>query len=534
MNVPLVLPPQSRLHGLSQGAIQSVIAAAQALERGDAAEADRRVAGLLALYPDHPEVLRLAAGANSLRGDYAQAAQTMRRAVALRPHDALYHNTLGTALSDGGDHDGAIAALREAATLDPKLALAWFNLGLALMRSMRVDESAAALRTAVALAPDHANARVMLGDMLRASGHADDAAAEYRRVLAHGARSGMAWWGLADIKTLRFGDDDVARMREALRDDHANDHDLVATGFALAKAFDERGEYAASLDALAAANARARRHRQWDAGAHAAGVDGVLAAFTPPPTGADAALGRETIFIASLPRSGSTLIEQILASHSQVDGAGELPDLPAVLTEESRRRGIPFPHWVPAMQPADWQRLGERYLARTAHWREHQPRFTDKLPYNWFYLGAIRAMLPGAHIVIARRDPLETCFSCYRQHLAHNEYTRTFADLAAFWRDFDRAIRRWRTLHPMHIYESVYEKLVVDSATHIRALLEFCGLTFEPQCLEFHRTAREVHTPSAMQVREPLRRDTARGTRYGALLDPLRAALGLPNYHSAK
>jgi hypothetical protein len=229
-----------------------------------------------------------------------------------------------------------------------------------------------------------------------------------------------------------------------------------------------------------------------------------------------------------MPRSGSTLVEQILASHSQVEGGGELPDLPMVLTEDSRRRGVAFPHWVAAAGGDDWARLGRRYLERTAHWRERRPRFTDKLPYNWFYVGAIRAMLPGARVIVARRDPLETCFSCYRQHLAQNEYTRTFADLAAFWRDFDRAATRWRELHPAHVFESSYEELVAEPQARIRALLDFCGLPFEAQCLEFHRTEREVHTPSAMQVREPLRRDTARSARYGSLLDPLRAALNLP------
>ena len=139
-------------------------------------------------------------------------------------------------------------------------------------------------------------------------------------------------------------------------------------------------------------------------------------------------------------------------------------------------------------------------------------------------------MLPGARVVIARRDPLETCLSIYRQRLIGNEYSRTFSDLAAYWRDFDRATRRWHALHPVLVHVSVYEKLIADPEAHIRELLGFCGLPFETQCLQFHRTERDVHTPSAMQVRQPLRRDTARAARYGALLDPLRAELGLPPF----
>jgi hypothetical protein len=151
--------------------------------------------------------------------------------------------------------------------------------------------------------------------------------------------------------------------------------------------------------------------------------------------------------------------------------------------------------------------------------------FTDKLPNNWYYVGAIRAMLPGARIVGCRRDPLETCFACYRQLLYNNEYQRTFADLAAFWLEFDANLKLALAQHPAHVHESVYEDLLADPDRQIRRLLDFCGLPFDSACLEFHRTRRDVRSPSAMQVREPLRRDTARAPRYGALLDPLRDAL---------
>ena len=529
MSIP-VLPPDSRLTGLSHAAIVDVLAAAQALEAGRAAEAEKHISALLALYPDHAEVLRLRAGAQNLRGDSLGAIATMHRAVAQRPRDALYHNTLGTALLTHEDYDGAVASLRRAIELDARLASAWYNLGLAYMRCALPGQSADAFRHTLALAPGHIDARAMLADMLKASARVSAAIDEYRRVLAQAPTAGMAWWGLADVKTVRLSESDITAMQRALGDARASDDDRIAIGFALAKAHDDQHQFAAALAALAAANAIARERTRWNAAAHAAQIDRILAAFDPPPTGADAALGSEVIFVASLPRSGSTLIEQILASHSQVEGAGELPDLPLVLTEESRRRGQPLPLWIGDATPDDWQRLGLRYLQRTSHWRERKPRFTDKLPGNWPYIGAIRAMLPGARVVIARRDPLETCLSIYRQRLIGNEYSRTFSDLAAYWRDFDRATRRWHALHPVLVHVSVYEKLIADPEAHIRELLGFCGLPFETQCLQFHRTERDVHTPSAMQVRQPLRRDTARAARYGALLDPLRAELGLPPF----
>ena len=520
-------PTSSRLHGLSPQAIRSVTAAAQALNLGRVAEADRQIIGLLALYPTHPEVLRLLAGVQSLQGDFPSAIATLRNAVKQRPDDALYLNTLGTALIEANNYDEAIATLHRACELDPRLTSAWYNLGLVLMRSMRVDESATALRRALALSPDLAiGAHAILGDMFRAEGRIDEASAEYRAALARNPHTGMAWWGLADLKTLQFSEDDLQRLTRAMKHPRASEDDLLAMGFALAKVLEDRGEYADSLAAIAQANARVRK--RWDAPAYSAHLDAILRAFTPPPAGAAEALGGEAIFIVSLPRSGSTLVEQVLASNSLVAGAGELTDLPLVLSEESQRRGVPFPQFIHSMQPSDWQRLGHRYLERTAKWRVDRPHFTDKLPSNWLYIGAIRAMLPGARIVVGRRDPLEACFSCYRQRLANNEYTRTFADLAAYWRDFDRAVKHWRNLHPENVYENSYENLVTAPEATIRDLLAFCDLPFESACLEFHRTERQVHTPSAMQVREPLRRDTARAPRYGALLDPLRAELGLP------
>lgn len=521
-----------RLMGLDSEAAQRVVAAAQALELGRADQAAAQLRSALASHPDHPEVLRLHAGVLSLRGDHPRAIAAMRRAVELRPVDPLYYNTLGTVLGACGDFDGAIHALHRACELQPELAIAWYNLGLMLTRCVRNDEATQAARRAVALAPDNMDARALLGDLLRMHGDAEDSAVEYRKVLAVRPGAGMAWWGLADLRTGKLNPEDIECMRNALRDSRASDNDRVAIGFALAKALDEQGRYHESLDALKRANAIARLRQKWNAPAFSAWVDAINEAFTPPrATAAPAGLGHEVLFIAGMPRSGTTLIEQILASHSQVEGAGELPDLSLVLAEESRRRGQPFPRWIAEAKPDDWRRLGERYLQRTTHWRKHRPKFTDKLPGNWMYVGAIRAMLPGARVVISRRDPLETCFSCYRQLLPDgSEFNRTPEDLAAFWRDFDRSANRWAGLHPSHVYQHDYEAMVANPEPAIRKLLEACELPFEKACLCFHATEREVRSPSATQVRQPLQANTARAQRYGDLLDPLRACLGMPAF----
>ncbi|HET7268304.1 MAG TPA: sulfotransferase [Oleiagrimonas sp.] len=518
----------SRLRGLSPESTRQLIGAAQALESGQPDAAESALAALLRAHPAHPEVLRLNAGMLDMRGRSSEAMQSMRRALSQRPGDALYHNTMATVLGNAGEYDAAVTELKQACKLEPRMALAWFNLGVMLTRCVRNDEAVEALKRAVQLAPEDAGARAMLADLLRTADRVEEATREYRRILAEHPSAGMAWWGLADLKTVPFEDGDIKRMQTAVKDTRASDDDRIASGMALARALDEAGHYEDALGALNNAHALARRRRAWNASGFSDTIAAITKAFEPFPQGAKTdALGHEAIFIVGMPRSGSTLVEQILASHHDVAGAGELHDLPAVIAEESQRRGQAFPAWVAAMQPADWERLGRRYLERTAHWRGKRPVSTDKLPNNWMYIGAIRAMLPGARIVCCHRDPVETCFSCYRQHLDGNDYTRTFDDLAAFWRDSDQTMRHWQSRAPDHVFGHDHEQLLADPEARIRALLEGCGLAFDPACLAFHETRREVRSPSATQVRQPLRRSTAHTPRYGELLDPLRHALGL-------
>lgn len=528
---PRVTAP--RLAGLDAATVQRVVAAARALAQGRADQAAAELEPALAACPGHPEVLRLHAGVLHLKGNFPAARAAMQRAIQQRPQDALYRNTLAMILGSAGDLDAAIDELQRACALQPNLADAWYNLGLMLTRAVRGEEAEAALRKALELDPANSDARALLADRLRIVGQVADAAAAWRRILVQRPASGSAWWGLAELRNGVLTGADVERMQRVLQDSGTGDDDRIAVGFALARAFDEQGRCAESMAALAHAHAVARARQRWDAAAFARWIEAARQAFTPPPPGAtDPGLGHEVIFIVGMPRSGTTLVEQILATHSAVAGSGELNDLPQVIAETARERGQPFPAWVRDMHPADWRRLGERYLARTARWRRHKPVCTDKLPGNWTYIGVIRAMLPGAHIVVCRRDPLETCFSCYRQRLFNNEYARTPADLAAFWRAFDAGAEHFAALHPGHVYQHDYEALLAAPEAGIRKLLAACGLGFEPACLHFEATARNVQSPSASQVRQPLRRDTAHAGRYGSLLDPLRAALGLPAFRA--
>jgi len=522
-----MLSPQQRIAGLSAEAARRVAAIAQALQRGDAGSAERELDSVLALAPQHPEVLRLLGIARSVRGRHAEAIEVLLRARAARPEDAMIYNALGGAYERVGDGAQARAALRRACELGPEIAPCWFNYGYRLYVDCEFDAAVTALRRALALAPQHVQARTLLADALQAEGRTEQAVAQYRELVgAWPGRAAQAWWSLATLRPMPLDGDDIAVMRRVLGGADIADGDRVTISFALAIALEARGEITEAFTTMQAAHALARHGEPYDAAAFSRGVDAVLDAFPAPP--ADAAQGGEVIFVVSMPRSGSTLVEQILAAHSQVQSGAELIDLPQVIQQECNRLGSDLPQWARTHGPREWRELGQRYLERTSRWRAQRPRHTDKLPGNWLHVGAIFAMLPEARVVVCRRDPLETCLGCYRYMFRRHPYTHDFDDLAKRWHDFDRAVRHWQSLYPGRVHEQVYEELVADPERQIRALLDFCGLPFEENCLNFHATARRVTTPSAAQVREPLRRDTARAQAYGALLDPLRRALHYP------
>ncbi len=502
----------------------------ECLDHGDHARAEQSFAAGLRESSDHPDLLRGRAIALQRLQRDAEAIPLLRRVLELEPADAIACNTLGTALGAVGDTAAAVVALRRACELAPHFAASWFNLGKVLTLLARTDEALAPLQRALAIDPGFESARFLLAEALMMSGHSDDSAAQYREVLRHAPQSGLAWWGLANLKAVRLIESDTQRLAALVRQPGLAVPEHIGAAFAFGKALEDTGRDAEAFTAYREANAFARRHIPWNAAGFDAWLARLLAVFeTPLPAPLDAQLGHEVIFIVGLPRSGSTLSEQILAAHPQVEGASELPDLGAVIAEESSRRRRPFPDWARDAVAADWQRLGQRYLERTARWRERRPRFTDKMPGNWLLIDAIRAMLPGAAIVDCRRDPLETCWSCFRQIFWQmHEYSYDIDDLAAYWHAHDRALRVWRERYPERIREQVYEELLADPEQQTRALLEFCGLPFDPACLRPHEATRSVRTASAAQVREPMRRDTARAPRYGALLDPLREALARP------
>ncbi|HKE49148.1 MAG TPA: sulfotransferase [Rhodanobacteraceae bacterium] len=517
-----------RLSGLPARAQRQLREARQALEMRNARQADAALERAAEAAGAHPEYLRLFGITRHLQGRPAEAVAALRRALDKVPGDALTLTNLGTALRAAGDFEAAVVALRRACDVAPDLAAGWYNLGRALGSAGRTGEAHEAYEQALRCDPTHVNARISYADTLRIFGRIDEATAAYRAVLGKPGAI-QAWLRIANMQTVKFTAAETAELERLFVAPTTSENDRVVVGFALAKAFEDLGRHAEAFTVLSTANAIKRRHVQWDAQQFSQRIDAIMKTFArAPATASPPELGREVIFIVSLPRSGSTLTEQILASHPDVEGGNELPDLGNVLDEESKRTGLEFPDWVPQATPEDWRRLGESYLERTARFRRDRGRFTDKALSNWRVVGAAMAMLPGARFVNCRRDPVETCLSCFRQVFTRGQaFTYDLQDLAAYWRDYDRLMRFWNARYPHAVRDQVYEKLVEDPEGEVRALLAFCGLEFDPACLRFYETPRNVRTISAAQVREPLRRDTARAPLYRELLTPLRLALGV-------
>lgn len=516
-----------RLRGLSHGAATILRDVALRLDRGELDAAERGLAGALALAPTHAETRRLHGLVEHRRGRAATAVAIYRAALADTPGDALIRLQLGEALADLQDLAGSQTALREACAHASADAEVWFRAGVQFDRQALHEESIAAAERVLALQPAHPLVRMLLARGLAATGRTDEAAAQYRRVIASGSpRAWQAWFSLVDLKTVRL----EAQERVALERAHAaaqpGSEPRGVLGFALGQVHEDAGRHDDAWRRLAEANAWRRGHAKWDAADFSRQVDTMQATFAKPRTQA-ASQGGEVVFVVGLPRSGTTLVEQVLAAHPEVEAASELPDLPAVLAQESQRRGVPFPRWCSDAGADDWTRLGAAYLQRTARWRSNCPRSTDKLPGNWLFIGAIRAMLPDARIIDCRRDALETCWSCYKQLFAPGlaDYTYDLAELGAYWRDYDRLARDWAARAPSHVRAQSIEALQVDPQAQIRDLLAFCRLPFDAACLRFHEARRNIRTPSAAQVRQPLERRASRAAAYGDRLAQLRATL---------
>jgi tetratricopeptide (TPR) repeat protein len=480
--------------------------------------------------------LRLLADIATRREDFAMAERRLRRCLELAPGDARARYDLANLLYTQHRHAEALPLLERLLVAEPQH-LDYLHLKAQTLRLVgRNDAAIALMEAAIAEHPEEESAWLLSGHLLREVGRQSRAIEMYRQALKLRPASGRAYWSLANLKTFRFDAEELAAMQTQLAGGHSSGTDLTHLEFVLGKALEDAGEYAASFEHYARGNARHRATLRYEADATTAIVQRSMAVYTARFFADRRGWGsgrKDPIFIVGLPRSGSTLVEQILASHSAVEGTRELPHIPAIARELTVRPNPPgrqaYPLPLTALEPKEVEAYAARYLLETqTHRPLGKPRFVDKMLNNFAHLGLIQLMFPQATIIDVRRHPLGSGFSCYKQLFARGlAHTYDLTELGRFYRDYADLMAHVDAVLPGRVHRVHYEQLVADPGTEVRRLLEHCGLPFEPQCLKFHENRRVVQTISSEQVRRPVYTDSvAQWRHYAPWLGPLEAALG--------
>jgi tetratricopeptide (TPR) repeat protein len=470
----------------------------------------------------------------SLAADRAQDAERLlRHALKQSAHIPLAYRGLGPALVQLGRLKEAEAAARYLQKIEPESPQTWVMMAAVATRLMRQEEALEAYERAAQLKPDEVGLRMSAGHVQKTLGRRRDSEASYKAALQMDPGRAEAYWSLADLKNYAFSDEEIAAMQRLLVSDKRERSNEAQLHFALGRAFEQRADYERAFAHYAEGNSLRRLDAPFD-------IDGFerrsarIRAFFGQGFFAVRRGGGDPspapIFIVGLPRSGSTLLEQILASHPQVEGTMELPNILNMVGQfddlAAGRDG--YPETVGRASAEQLAALGRRYREETAALCSGRAHFTDKLPNNFSHIGLIHAILPHAAIVDARRHPMDACFSTFKQHFAEGQtFSYDLNDLGRYYRCYLSLMDHWDRALPGRVLHVQYEELVREPEANIRRLLEHCGLPFEPACLTFHETRRPVRTASAEQVRQPLYSSGVGYWRhFERQLEPLRQALG--------
>jgi tetratricopeptide (TPR) repeat protein len=456
-------------------------------------------------------VLEMAPDYHAARFDYARvllrrhkhqaAIEQLERLLKHDPDNRFYKTTYATTFVGLGQHERALELYQELLVDAPKAADLHLSIAHTLKTLGRTPEAIAAYRDAAAARPDF----------------------------------GDAYWSLANLKTYQFDDAQIATMRQAEAGENTQLVDRYHLCFALGKALEDHGRYAESFEYYERGNALKKSESHYRVAVVERNTREQVRVCTPELFERFAGTGNpapDPIFIIGLPRSGSTLLEQILASHSQVDGTAELADIQRIVLELSGREMTDedsrYPAILPELAPEALRRYGDQYLADTRVYRSGKPFFIDKMPNNFRHVGLIHLILPNAKIIDARREPMACCFSNFKQLFASGqEFTYSLEDIARYYRTYVEVMDHWDRVLPGRVLRVQHEDVVADLEGNVRRILDYCGLPFEQGCLEFHKTERSIRTASSEQVRRPIFKEGLDQWRhYEPWLAPLRTALG--------
>jgi tetratricopeptide (TPR) repeat protein len=486
--------------------------------------------------PEDVAAMRMLAEIAAEREDYMRAERLLHDCLEIAPGYADARFSLARILHSQQKADPMVPLLDRLLKQEPRNLACRSLLSSAYSLLGQNERAIQIIAELVGEFPHDERVWLSYGHALRIAGRTSEAIDAYRKCTHIRPQFGEAWFSLANLKTFRFTEDDIAAMRVHVGDPVVRDSDRLQFEFALGKALEDQRDYGASFEHYAMGNTLRRAAVFYDSAVNTRFVERSEALYTSEFFAARAGTGckaSDPIFIVGLPRSGSTLLEQILASHSQVEGTRELPDIPGFGLElgalELRGKPATYPQPVARLTGEQLTALGERYMSQTRpHRLRGTPRFIDKMPSNFCHVGLIRLILPNARIIDARRSPLGCCFANFKQHFQSGVwFSYSLEDIGHYYRDYVRLMAHFDSVLTGFVHRVRYENLVADLAGEVRRLLDYCGLPFEDQCLRFHETRRLVQTASSEQVRQPIYSDGVDQWRnYEPWLGPLKAALG--------
>ena len=486
----------------------------------------------LILKPNYAETHFNLGNALKDQGKLDEAIAGFRQALILKPDYAEAHNNLGNALHDQGNPDEAIASFRQAFTVRPDFAGAHFNLGNALIDQGKLDEALTSFRQALALKPDYAEAHNSLGFIFKELGRMDDAIANFRKALSQKQDYVGAFKNLSLI--IKFTEvDDVIHAMEDLynKKGDMSDADHIHLGFSLGKVFEDLKNYRKSFNFFLGANLLKRESYEYSMQNDRDLFERIKKTFSSEFFAAHHGSGNQDgtpVFILGMPRSGTTLVEQILASHPLVFGAGELMVLTDLVNDIcTGEETAQFPECMLDLGVDEFERMGSDYIEKIREYSNDVKYLTDKMPNNFFRVGLIRTILPDAKVIHCIRDPMDTCFSIFKHEFTGTHmYAYDMTELGRYYNLYRDLMAHWEKVLPGFMYTLRYEDMVEDQQDQTRSLLDFCGLPWDEACLNFHKTERRVSTASLAQVRQPIYRDSIKlWQRHEKQLEPLRKAI---------
>jgi tetratricopeptide (TPR) repeat protein len=515
---------------------ERLLTAAAALCENNIPQAEGLLRAHLRKYPTDVAALRMLAEVAARLGRYGDAEILLTRCLELAPSFAAARHHRAIVLHRQNKSAAALLEVTELLAKDPRNP-GYNNLKAAILA--RIGDLQDSIEIYAGILAEHpAQPKIWLsyGHALKTSGRERDSIAAYHKSIELLPGLGEAYWSLANLKTARFTDEEVEAMRSQLRRPDLAVEDQLHLHFAMGKALEDQGEYAASFEHYAQGNQLRRTQLRYQADEMSTHVKRIKTSFTTQFFAERMSYGAaapDPIFIVGLPRSGSTLLEQILSSHSQVEGTMELPDIAGIarsLFEIGKKSQISgYSALLATLNADECRELGERYISQTRIQRKTAaPFFIDKMPNNFAHIDLIQLALPRAKIIDARRHPLGCCFSAFKQHFARGQaFSYSLEDIGRYYRDYVELMAFFDAVLPGRVHRVIYESLIEDTETEVRRLLDYCELPFEDGCLRFYENERAVRTASSQQVRKPIFREGVDHWRhYEPWLDPLKKSLG--------